>query len=375
MTTYMNSAAWINARHARLETGAATYTPPADDQIVVRNRAVAINPVDWIIQVDGRLSYRWLNYPAVLGSDVAGEVVEAGKDVTRFRGGDRVLGHAVGTDKDSNAAAEGAFQLYPVVHERMACPIPDSLPFEEAAVLPLAVSTAACGLFQKDHLGLRHPSADPEPTGQTVLVWGGSTSVGSNAIQLAVAAGYEVITTASPRNFDYVRSLGASMVFDYNSPAVVPDIVTAFASRTLAGAIAFGTTSAASCVRIARSCQGRRFVSMATPAVSFDVLAAGNRGRFAFPRLLARLIGAGVALQFASRTHRVGTRYIFGTSLKNNEVATAVYRDFLPDALAQGRYLALPRPMVAGEGLHDIQHAMDLQLKGVSAAKIVVTLP
>jgi NADPH:quinone reductase-like Zn-dependent oxidoreductase len=58
--------------------------------------------------------------------------------------------------------------------------------------------------------GMRHPVADAAPTGQTVLVWGGSTSVGSNAIQLAVAAGYEVITMSSPRNFEYVTPLGAS---------------------------------------------------------------------------------------------------------------------------------------------------------------------
>lgn len=62
-------------------------------------------------------------------------------------------------------------------------------------------------------------------TGQTVVVWGGSTSVGSNAVQLAVAAGYEVVTTASPRNFDHVRALGASAVFDYNSSTVVQDII------------------------------------------------------------------------------------------------------------------------------------------------------
>ncbi len=83
----------------------------------------------------------------------------------------RRLGHAVGTDKDSSGAAEGAFQQYTTELERMACSIPDSMPFQDAAVLPLAVSTAACGRFQSDQLGLRHPSANPEPTGQTVLVW------------------------------------------------------------------------------------------------------------------------------------------------------------------------------------------------------------
>jgi NADPH:quinone reductase-like Zn-dependent oxidoreductase len=130
-----------------------------------------------------------------------------------------VLGHAVGTDKDANNPAEGAFQQYTIVLERMASPIPDTMPFEDAAVLPLAVSTAASGLFQADYLGLRHPSANAEPTGETVLVWGGSTSVGSNAIQLAAAAGYEAITTASPRNFSYVRSLGPARVTVVSAPA------------------------------------------------------------------------------------------------------------------------------------------------------------
>lgn len=369
-----NTAAWFNGRHARLEAGPAPYTPPGDDQIVVRNHAVAINPLDWIIQVAGNLAYRWLNYPAVLGSDVAGEVVEVGKAVTRFRAGDRVLGHAVGTDKDSNSAAEGGFQLYTVVLERMASPIPDSLPFEDAAVLPLATSTAAVGLFQADQMGLRHPSADAGPTGQTVLVWGGSTSVGSNAIQLATAAGYEVITTASPRNFEYVKSLGATQVFDYNSPSVVSDIIAAFEHRTLAGAIAIGTTSAPSCVRIVGACEGSKFVSIATPPVSFARLADGNRGRLELPRLVLRLITANLALQFRSRSRGIRTKYIFGTTLKANEVSTMIYRDFLPEALASGRYIAAPKPSIAGYGVHDFQLAMDIQLKGVSAAKIVVTL-
>jgi len=131
-----------------------------------------------------------------------------------------------------------------VVLERMAAPIPHNLPFTHAAVLPLALSTAACGLFQTDQLGLSHPTASPAPKGQTVLVWGGSTSVGSNAIQLAAAAGYDIITTASPHNADYVRGPGAREVFDYRSPDVITDIVAALHGRRLAGAIAIGTTSA-----------------------------------------------------------------------------------------------------------------------------------
>ena len=368
-----NTAAWIPAKNARLEVGPAPYTPPGDDQLVVRNRAVAVNPVDWIVQVEG-LGYRWLDYPTVLGSDVAGEVVEVGRAVTRFAVGDRVLGHAVSTDKDSNRAAEGGFQEYTVVLERLACPIPDAMPFEDAAVLPLAVSTAASGLFQTDQLALRHPSADATPTGQTLLVWGGSTSVGSNAIQLAVAAGYEVITTASPHNAEHATSLGAALVFDHSSPTVVPDVIAAFRGRTLAGAIAFGTTSGDACVRIVAECEGNRFVAMASPAVSFADLASGHR-LSTYARLLRRMVRSNVALQVRARRDGVRTRFIWGTSLKTNEVSTLVYRDFLPDALASGRYVATPPPVVVGTGLSDCQHALDVHRQGVSAAKVVVTLP
>ena len=74
-----NSAAWLTAPHAQLEIKDAPYTRPGDDQIVVRGHAVAVNPLDWITQAAGDLTYRWLSYPTVLGSDVAGEVVEVGK--------------------------------------------------------------------------------------------------------------------------------------------------------------------------------------------------------------------------------------------------------------------------------------------------------
>ncbi len=370
----INAAAWIRAKSGQLEVGSAPYPAPGDDQIVVRNHAVAINPVDWIIQVAGAVAYRWLSYPTVLGSDVAGEVVGVGSAVARFAVGDRVLGHAVGTDKDSNTAAEGAFQEYTVVLERMASPIPDTLSYESACVLPLGISTAACALFQKDHLAMHHPSAGAEPTGETVLVWGGSTSVGSNAIQLAVAAGYDVITTASPRNFDYVTSLGASRVFDHHSATVVPDLVAAFKGKTLAGALAIGTSSAEGCAAVVGSCTGRKFLSIASAPVSFAGLAERNRALLALPRLVTRLVAANVSLQAKTRPRGISSKFIFGTTLKNNGVSTAIYQDFLPGALAAGRYLAAPQPYVVGHGLSSLQHALDIHRTGVSAQKVVVSL-
>ena len=359
-----NTAAWLGAKKAKLEVKPAPYTRPRADEIVVKNHAVAINPIDWIIQVAS--VYRWITYPFVLGSDVAGEVVEVGNAVTRFKVGDRVLGHAVGTDKDSNSSAEGAFQTYTVLLANMAAPIPRTMPYENAAVLPLALSTAACGLFQKDQLALQHPSATPTPTGKTLLVWGGSTSVGSNAIQLAVAAGYKVITTSSPRNFDYVKGLGARQVFDYNSTTVVKDIIAAFQGKMLAGALAIGKGSAEPCADIVHACNGNKFISMASPSVSFE---SGMT-----VQLVLKLVSSNVSLQVKCRTRRIRTKFIFGTTLKNNEVSKVIYEDFLPPALADGRYVAAPDPYVVGKGLECVQTGFDAQRKGVSAKKVVVSL-
>ena len=369
-----NNAAWLLAMRAPLQVQAAPYTPPRDNELVVKNRAVAINPVDWLKQSLGNLMFSWIKAPFVLGSDLAGEVVEVGKDVTRFKVGDRVLGHAVGMDAKRNSAAEGAFQAYTVVLEHMASPIPDAMSFEAAAVLPLGLSTAACGLFQKDQLALAHPSNTPTSTGQTVLIWGGSTSVGSNAIQLAVAAGYEVITTASPKNFAYVKKLGASHAFDYKNPSVVSDVTAALRGKRFAGALAIGQGSAAYCLDIVAACAGKKFVSMASAPVAFDKVPEGSGRIAALFMVVLQMIFFGGSLGVKSLLRGIRTNFIFGTSLMNNEVSRAVYEDFLPRALASGAFAAAPEAHVIGRGLDQVQVAFDLQRQGMSAKKVVVSL-
>jgi NADPH:quinone reductase-like Zn-dependent oxidoreductase len=341
----------------------------------VQNYAVAVNPLDWGIELAGNFLYRWLKYPAVLGTDLAGEVVEVGPGVTRFNPGDRVLGHAVGVERDHNTPAEGAFQDYTVVQANMAAPIPGSMPYENAAVLPLALSTAACALFEKDCLALEYPSLSPQPTGQVVLVWGGSTSVGSNAIQLAAAAGYQVITTCSPRNFDYVKGLGAGHAFDYRSNTVTSDIVGALNGRKLAGAFAVAAGSAGPCAEILRTCEEGKVLVLATaPGPSLDGL---FRQRPSSMRLFRAFAGAGLStagLMMRCRRQGIRATMVNGATLRANEVSKAVYEDFLPAALAAGAYRAAPEPRVVGHGLQHIQAALDAQLNGVSAAKIVVSL-
>lgn len=369
-----NTALWLHAKRAPFTLGVAPYTAPRADEIVVRVRAVAVNPMDRLQQTMGDIFTPWIKYPFVAGSDMAGEIVEIGSAVTRFAVGDRVVGYAAGSDKQRNTAAEGAFQDYVVLLAHMASPIPNAMTFEEAAVLPLGISTAACGLFQTDFLAMSAPTAAPSPIGKTLLVWGGSTSVGSNAIQLAVAAGYDVITTASPHNFAYVKRLGARAAFDYRSKTVVADIVRDLRGREVAGALAIGVGSAAACIDIIGASKGRRFVAMASPPTSFDAVpATGGRLRHLVPAI-ARMLTGTLALTLRARRRGVTTKMIWGSALIANEVGPMIFESFLPAALAEARFVAAPSPTVVGQGLAQIPVALERQRLGVSAAKLVVTL-
>jgi NADPH:quinone reductase-like Zn-dependent oxidoreductase len=176
------SAAWLlEAKATAFEIKPAPLWTPAEGEILVQNRAVAINPVDGSLQ---NLAWLPMQYPTILGQDVAGEVVAVGAGVTRFKIGDRVLGQALGltTQRDS----DHAFQQYTIVNSKVATEILASMSYQVAAVIPLGCSTAACGLFQEEpFLGL-NPPTEPRRVSDspkdTLLVWGGSSSVGTNAI-------------------------------------------------------------------------------------------------------------------------------------------------------------------------------------------------
>lgn len=371
---YKNQAAYLVTKGTRpLEVKSAPYTAPGPNEIVVKNAAIAVNPIDWAKQMVGDLMFGHLKYPIILGSDVAGDVVDVGKAVvsTQFKVGDRVVGLATGMDKRSKQAPEGAFQEYTVLRTNLASRIPAEISYERACVLPLGLSTAACGLFMKDQLALQHPSVPPKPTGKTVVIWGGSTSVGCNAIQLAKAAGYEVVTTASPRNFEYVKKLGAAYAFDYRSPDAVKKIIDLLKDETCAGALAIGHGSVEACLSIVAASKGRKFVSQASAPIDIYNFPSSV---FGLIKTVVEMIWKSVTIAIRARTQGVGVKFIFGTDLMANEVGDAIYKDFLPAALAGGEFVPSPEPQVVGRGLGYLQEAMDLNKKGVSAIKVVVAL-
>ena len=367
-----NRAAYLVAtKQSPLEVRSAPYTKPGPGEITIRNHAVATNPLDFIKQTAGDLLYDWVKYPIILGSDVAGEVVEVGKGVTRFKVGDRVVGHSVGMAKKHNSKALCGFQEYVNLLTHMTAQIPESLQYEHAAVIPLGLSTAACALYEKDQLGLQYPSSPAaKPKGKTVLIWGGSTSVGVNAIQLAVASGYDVIATCSPRNFDMVKRLGAVEAFDYNSPTVVQDIQKAFQGRTAAGALSIGNGSAMPCIAILGACKGDRVLTMAT----FPMDPMNLPKTFVMPRVGYTFMTGMASIWIKGKRNGVRHQFVIGDTLADNEVGPLIYEQFLPKALADGTFVPAPEPQVVGHGLEQIQRTLDLHVKGVSAKKLIVTL-
>ncbi|WIB68413.1 zinc-binding alcohol dehydrogenase family protein [Curtobacterium sp. MCBD17_035] len=345
-----NEAVWLRSPVGRLRIGPAPMPTPGPGEIVVRVRAVAVNPVDAMSGLARPFVTPWLRYPAVLGSDVAGEVVAVGPDVRRFGIGARVLGSAAGQERHRNAAAEGAFQRFVLLQERNCAPVPASMPLEDAAVLPLALTTAAAGLYEPDQLGLAGPSLDPEPRRAVVLVWGASTSVGCNAVQLARASGYDVLGTASDRNHDLVRGLGAEQVFDYHDPDAERRITDAIGDRPLAGTIAIGAGSLTRTLRVVRATAGSRRLASAYPTPA--------------TRLRAR----------SARREGITVSAIWGGTPLVSQVGPLVYEAFLPQALATGRYVAAPEREVVGHGIAAVPEALARLRRGVSARKLVVTL-
>jgi NADPH:quinone reductase-like Zn-dependent oxidoreductase len=169
-----------------------------DDGVLVRVRASSVNAGDWYgltgtpYLARARLGLRRPK-SELLGSDFAGTVEAAGKDVPQFRPGDEVFG-----------GRSGAFAEYVCVRGGIA-PKPANLTFEEAAAVPVAALTALQAL--RDHGKLR--------AGQHVLVNGASGGVGTFAVQIAKALGAEVTAVCSTRNVEQARSLGADLVVDY----------------------------------------------------------------------------------------------------------------------------------------------------------------
>jgi NADPH:quinone reductase-like Zn-dependent oxidoreductase len=175
---------------------------PKDNEVLLKVRAVSVNPADWrlmrgapyVFRVLFRLRKPTPAEPSALGSDVAGQVEVVGRNVSRFKPGDAVFG-----------TRRGALAEYVCASESALIGKPGKLTFEEAASVPVAAVTALQGLRDKGRI---QPS-------QKVLINGAAGGVGTFAVQIAKSFGAEVTGVSSTKNVDMVQSLGADRVIDY----------------------------------------------------------------------------------------------------------------------------------------------------------------
>lgn len=163
------------------------------DSVLVEVRAASVNPVDWKITA-GYLDAALPTYfPVIPGWDVAGVVVQPGPSVTEFEAGDEVIGYV-----RMDTVGLGTFAEHVAAPVRALARKPRNVSWAEAATMPLAGLTAYQSL-----------KAVGVSDGDTVLVHNGSGGVGTYAIQIAKAWGAHVLATASEKNHDFLRSLGA----------------------------------------------------------------------------------------------------------------------------------------------------------------------
>lgn len=330
-----NRSALVDSANVPLRIADTVIPTPGADDIIVRNYAVAVNTNDPAQQA----GFHVQKWPIVPGHDLAGEVHAVGSNVTRFKAGDRVIGHS--WQFFTNDIADGAFSHYCRIPSANAAILPDNFTYTQGVVLPLAIDTAAAGFYQKGYMGLDFPSLDSKPNskGEVVVVYGGSSSVGAAAIQLAANAGYRVIATASAANLDLCRKAGASEVFDYKSPSVADDIVAAVGNDRFKGLYnAIGTPETFDVVTPIMEKLGGGFLANTKP-----------------PGKLPEFINA---------------KFVLGI----NDASFPVWKDFVTEALVQGKLKCLPKASVVGKGLESLAKAFEIRNGAVTAEKIVVEL-
>ncbi len=179
---------------------------PGSEDVLIALACTSVNPVDWKIR-EGMLADMFPHaFPLIPGWDAAGTVSAVGRNVDRFKTGDRVFAYCRKPEIQF-----GTYCEYVSVHESAVALMPGNIGFAEAATIPLAGLTAWQSLFDAAKLS----------AGETILVHAGSGGVGGLAIQLAKQAGATVYTTARAVNHDYVRSLGADAAIDYAKESFV----------------------------------------------------------------------------------------------------------------------------------------------------------
>jgi NADPH:quinone reductase-like Zn-dependent oxidoreductase len=180
-----------------LKYGDAPMPEINPDDVLVKVFATSVNPIDWKVREGGRGLKR--EFPLILGWDVSGVIEKVGAEVTDYKAGDEIYARP-------DVSRNGTYAEYVAVRANEIYFKPKSIDHLKAAAIPLAGLTAWQGLF--DHGKLQ--------AGQKILIHGAAGGVGTFAVQFARWKGAYVIGTASEKNIDFLKELGADEVIDYH---------------------------------------------------------------------------------------------------------------------------------------------------------------
>jgi NADPH:quinone reductase-like Zn-dependent oxidoreductase len=188
---------------------------PKANEVLVHVEWTASTPLD-LHQADGGLLVK---HPQVLGDSSGGTVADVGPEVKQFAVGDKVFGFAWRTPQ------EKGHQEYLLAPENLLGKLPNGVKLQDAVTIPSPFVTAYQSSIHDLGLELPWPKPEawaPKDADKAILIWGGSASVGTYAIQILHYFGYkDIIATASKKHHGYLKELGATSVVDYNDADVV----------------------------------------------------------------------------------------------------------------------------------------------------------
>ncbi|XXH02951.1 hypothetical protein Hte_009341 [Hypoxylon texense] len=342
MATHL--AAIVTGKAQPLEVRERQTPQPGPDELLLQVKSVALNPIDYKCRDFG---FVVASYPAVLGSDIGGIVLEAGSNTpSTFKPGTRVAAFAPAFFTKC-APDYGAFQQKVIVPARNVTPIPDAMSFNEAALLPMAVVTTWAGWWT---IGLPRDISFSPSAKQGILVWGASSSVGSMVVQSAKLLGFTVYAVASAKHHEYIKSLGATRAFDYKDPGVEKSIIEAAKGDGLTVRYGYDAVGAL------KPCQ--------------NILAALKGSE------TAHLASAPPLMPDGPTAEGVETKFV-AASLDEKEQAEQFsfwMNVWLKERLEKNEIVPSPRIQVVEGGLGGINKGLDILKAGVSCTKLVLEI-
>jgi NADPH:quinone reductase-like Zn-dependent oxidoreductase len=335
-----NFAAIIPAAKAPLVVEEVEKYTPGPNEILVKNEAIAFNPIEW--KIAQRAVYP-IKYPAILGSSFAGTVEAVGSQVIRLKVGDKVAASKKG---GSIGNQYGAYQKFVVVAEETVAKVTTDIDIAIPASLTGNLSTTV-GLFT-GRLGLDRPNFEEPVSAKSkkILIYGGSSSFGSLSVQYISQAGYTVVTTSSPKNEALVSKLGAAKVIDHTQEqsALVKALVAEGPYDAVVDAISYPETVATNAAVL--DSQGGGVVFTVQPAFGPETL----------PKNVKREVNSWPTVL---------------TEAKNAGLLAWAFSTYLEQALAKDKIIPLPIEKVSG-GLKAVNDALEKHSKGVSGVKLVL---